>query len=285
MNKIEVRGMVYNVFIMILTKTLLTAKGYKKELRQYAKPEKVGILSSFFKTGKGEYAEGDIFIGVNVPDSRKLAKKYIDMPLAEVALLLQDPIHECRLGALHMLVMRVEGLYTKKLSAKNKTGQTEVQDKSQIKQRVETEKKHKEILDIYLAHIQYINNWDLVDTSAHYILGRYLYEYKTKQIYSYLKKMAISEHLWTKRISIIATFYGIKKSQLGPTFDIAELLLKDKHDLIHKAVGWMLREAGKMDVQRLYAFVDAHHRVMPRTMLRYALEKIPTNIREKYMKK
>jgi len=199
-------------------------------------------LQGFFKTGQGQYGEGDIFLGIRVPEVRKLAKEYKDIPLKEALTLLKSPYHEVRLFALIALV----NAFAK--------GDQSTQNK---------------IYELYLANTRYINNWDLVDLSAPNIVGAYLLEKSRKPLYP----LAKSKSLWERRIAVLATFCFIKNNQFEDAFKIAEILLKDKEDLIHKAVGWMLREAGKRDVKCEEEFLKKHCRVMPRTMLRYAIER------------
>ncbi|PIR55492.1 DNA alkylation repair protein [Candidatus Peregrinibacteria bacterium CG10_big_fil_rev_8_21_14_0_10_36_19] len=221
----------------------------KKDLQAYANQEKAEFFPRFFKTGKGQYAEGDKFIGVTVPNQRKIAKKYTNLPLPEVEKLLRDPIHECRLTALLILI------------EKYKTSP-------------------QAIYDLYIKNLKYINNWDLVDTSAPKILGEYLLENPNRDL---LHKLAKSQNLWERRIAIISTQTFIKHLQFDDTIKIATLLLQDTHDLIHKAVGWMLREVGKKDLKTLENFLKKHHKTMPRTALRYAIEHLPQDKRHHYM--
>ena len=223
----------------------------KKDLKKAYNKEQALILQRFFKTGKGQYGEGDIFLGLKVGDSRAIAKKYHDLPLGDIKKLLQSKIHEERLTALLLLVH----LY-------------------------QTTKNKKQIYDYYLAHTKHINNWDLVDLTAHKILGHYL-EDKSRDI---LYKLVKSELLWERRISIISTFYFIAKNDFKDSLALAEMLLKDKHDLMHKAVGWVLREIGKKDVNVLKEFLKKHYKNMPRTMLRYSIEKFPEDVRKKYLR-
>ncbi len=226
----------------------------KKDLRKCIKPGKAKLLSGFFKTGKGEYGEGDIFLGVMVPESRKIAQKYKDLSFAELDKLIKSKFHEERLVALFILVFQY------------KNGDDRTKNK---------------IYKFYLSHTKYINNWDLVDLSASYIVGTHLL-YQDKKI---LIKLARSKHLWERRIAIIATFAFIYKGESDWTFRIAEELLKDKEDLIHKACGWMLREVGKrVKESRLEAFLRLHGAKMPRTMLRYAIKRLPEKKRLKYLK-
>lgn len=217
-----------------------------KELDLLSNKDKAKILQGYFKTGKGEYGEGDVFLGITVPLQRKVAKTYIDSDFEDIEKLLKSKIHEYRFTALEILVLKYE----------------------KCKKLFDT-KGQKDIADFYLKNTKYINNWDLVDTSARYILGDYLFE-KDRSI---LYKLAISKNLWERRISIISTHYFIYKKEYKDTFAIAEILLNDKHDLIHKAVGWMLREIGKnisKDIEK--EFLDKNASKMPRIMLSYSLE-------------
>jgi len=227
--------------------------GIKKDLQKLANPKQAEILQRFFKTGKGEYGEGDIFLGIKVPEQREVAKKY-DLTLEEIQDLLSDKVHEYRLTALFILVNKY-----KKSDKKNK----------------------KEIFDFYLKNTKSINNWDLVDLSAPNIVGDYLLD-KDKSI---LYKLAKSDNLWEKRIAVLATFAFIKDNQFEDAFKISEILLKDNHDLIHKAVGWMLREIGKRNLEAEERFLNNHYKKMPRTMLRYAIERFPESKRKYYLKK
>ena len=226
----------------------------RKELRKYGNKEKARFLRRFFKTGPGEYAEADVLIGVKVPDTRKVSVKFQDLPVKEVLTLLKSPIHEERLLALLILIRKYS-----KANGKEKEN----------------------IFNLYLKHTKFINNWDLVDLSAPNIVGAFL-EDKDKRL---LYKLANSRLLWERRIAILATFYFIKNKKLEETLKISELLINDKHDLIHKAVGWMLRELGKRDRSLEELFLDKHYSVMPRTMLRYAIEKFPEDKRKKYLRK
>lgn len=210
----------------------------------------------YFKTGKGEYGEGDIFIGVTVPDSRIVALRYKDLSLASIKVLLSSKIHEERLVALFILVRRFE-----------KGGG----------------KEQKTIFDFYLNNTKYINNWDLVDTSAHKIVGAYLFQ--NKKLITILSSLSKSKNLWEKRIAILSTFYYIGKGKSTEAFKIAELLLSDKHDLIHKAIGWMLREVGKNCSQKEEEeFLKTHISELPRTTLRYAIERFPEKLRQEYLR-
>jgi len=225
----------------------------QKEIRGMVNPEKAKVLSGFFKTGKGQYAEGDIFLGITVPEARKLARKYADMKISEIQELLKSKIHEERLLALMLLVNKFQS---------------------------GDEKNKEKIFDFYLKNTQHINNWDLVDLSAHEIVGAFL-EGKSKAV---LVKLASSQSLWEKRIAMVATFYEIRNSRSETTLKIAEKLLHDEHDLIQKAVGWMLREVGKRCSQKEEEiFLDKYALVMPRTMLRYAIERFDEKKRKYYM--
>ena len=224
------------------------------ELENLGDPEKKKNLQRYFKTGKGEYGEGDIFLGIYVGDQRKIARKYRHLSLIKVEELLQSKIHEHRLVALLILVEQF---------SKGDEG------------------KRKEIVELYLKNTQWINNWDLVDLSAHKILGEYYWD-KPKNV---LYELAESENLWEKRISIISTFTFIHKESYEESLKIAEMLVNDDHDLIHKGVGWMLREIGKRDQAKEEEFLMKHYKTMPRTMLRYSIEKFDKEKKLFYMKK
>lgn len=225
----------------------------RKDLSLYASPQKAEVLKRFFKTGKGQYGEGDIFLGVQVPDSRKIVRKYTNIPLDNTLNLLRSKIHEERLIALLIMV-----------------------EKTKWAKMFERETLFKK----YLENTLYINNWDLVDLSADKIVGSYLFE-KPKDI---LYSLAASENLWERRIAVMATFDFIKKGFYEDTLKLAKILLNDRHDLIHKAVGWMLREIGKRCSQEvLEQFLLANYKQMPRTMLRYAIERLPEDLRQQYL--
>jgi 3-methyladenine DNA glycosylase AlkD len=227
----------------------------KKELQQLADPEKAKFLPQFFKAYPGGYGEGDRFIGVKVPDQRQVAKKYYQqLSLTEVKELLQEPIHEYRQTALFMLTEKYK--------------------------RAEDEAAAEKIVRLYLENTAYINNWDLVDCSADKILGAYFFTRSKETLY----RLARSNNLWEQRMAIMATFYFIKQGFFSDTLQIAEILLQHPHDLIHKAVGWMLREVGKRDYQVEYDFLKQHYRGMPRTMLRYAIEKFSPEVRQQFLK-
>ena len=222
----------------------------KKELRKYSNPKKAKFLSGFFKTGKGEYGEGDKFIGVTLPSIRKVSTMFKDTELKNVQILLDSEIHEERLlGAI---------ILTNKYPSNED-----------------------EVYKFYLKNSKRINNWDIVDVSAHKIVGPYLLNKDKKILY----KLAKSKNLWERRIAIVSTFYFIKNKSYKDIIKLCEILIDDKEDLIHKATGWMLREVGKMNKKELDKFLDKYHKKMPRTMLRYSLEKHSKNERIKYMKK
>lgn len=228
--------------------------GLTKELNSLADKKKAVILQGFFKTGPGQYGEGDIFLGLTVPIQRQVAKKYLDLSFSDIQKLLNSSIHEYRLVGIIILV----NIYKKA-----------------------DEKLKKDIFNFYLKNYKQINNWDLVDLSAPNIVGDYLL-HKPRSI---LYKMAVSNHLWKKRIAIVSTFAFIRHNDLVDTFKIAKILLADDHDLIHKAAGWMLREAGKRDQKKLESFLNQYSGQMPRTMLRYAIERFEENLRRSYLKK
>ena len=232
----------------------MTAVEIQKELEKFSTPEKKDFLPYFFKTGKGQYGEGDKFLGVVVPDTRKIAKQNKSIPFEEIKNLLNNEYHECRLCALLILVERFK-----------KAGEAE----------------KKEIYNFYLSHTHRINNWDLVDLSSQYIVGEYLLD----KDHAILYKLADSSLLWDQRIAVLATFPFIRRNDFKDIIALAEKLLSHKHDLMHKAVGWLLREAGKRDKNVLISFLDKHYKEMPRTMLRYSIEKLTPEERAYYMKK
>ena len=243
----------------------MTAENVQKELRVFASAERKKAVEWFFKTGKGQYGEGDIFLGVSSPDMRRVSRKYQDLPFAELQTLIASPIHEERSCALSILVQRYE-----------KGG-----ERANRAPRANPEPR-KTILDFYLHNMQYINNWDLVDCSAHKILGRAIYEGLQEVVI--LDRLAVSDILWERRIAIIATMYFIHKGQLEHTFRLAEKLLADREDLMHKAVGWMLREAWKKDPAAVETFLIKHYPQIPRTALRYAIEKMEETKRQRFLK-
>ncbi len=231
----------------------ITSAAIKKELRGSGNKAIADHSQRFFKTGKGDYAEGDKFLGIRVPVIRKLVKKYRTTSLTEVLKILPSGYHEERLFAVLMLVeLFSKGDEEAKLA----------------------------IYRTYLENTRFINNWDLVDASAHKIVGAYL-EKRNKQI---LYELAESDNLWERRISMITTYWFIKRDRFEDALKISGLLVNDKEDLIHKAVGWMLREIGKRDLDSERKFLQKHYKKMPRTMLRYAIEKFPEDERKAYLK-
>jgi 3-methyladenine DNA glycosylase AlkD len=229
-----------------------TLRALRKELYGLANPRDAKFLMGFFKTGPGQYGEGDKFLGLRVPALRTLARKYAELSRADVLTMLASSWHEERLLALVIMV-----------------------DAYQAGDATERKLVHRD----YLANTRYINNWDLVDASAGGIVGAHL---EAGNI-ALLLRLARSKDMWERRIAIVSTFYFIKRDRFGPTLIIAELLLHDSHDLIHKAVGWMLREVGKRDRKVLDGFLREHYHGMPRTMLRYAIERHPEALRKKYL--
>lgn len=227
---------------------------WKESLQKVAHAEKIKILSHFFKTGKGEYGEGDIFMGITVPDNRSVAKQFFNVPLNEIEEMITSPIHEHRLSALIALVERY---------------------------RKSTEIERAEIVAFYLSHTVNINNWDLVDLSAPRIIGEYTMIHGDK----ILHELSLSDNLWEKRIAIVSTMTHIRKGKYDTAMFLAEKYFTHPHDLIHKATGWMLREIGKRDEPTLIRFLDINYKKMPRTALRYALERLSPPQRAHYMKK
>ena len=230
----------------------MTAKQISKTLRELANPAIAEKSQRFFKTSEGDYGEGDRFLGIRVPVLRELTKTYQATALSEIQILLKSAFHEERLFALLLLV--------RKFTKGN-----------------ELEKKN--IYQFYLQNTQYINNWDLVDSSAYQIVGAYLEDRDRQILYQWVK----SESLWERRIAVISTFQFIRKNQFKDTLKLSQQLLYDPEDLIHKAVGWMLREVGKRDLSLEKDFLKTHYKQMPRTMLRYAIEKFPTSERQLYL--
>lgn len=231
----------------------MVIRDIRKKLQQLGSEEKAKVLQRFFKTGPGEYGEGDVFIGVRVPNLRKLVKEYQDITIKEVMQLLKSSIHEERLFALLILVS--------KYSKGNET----------LKKR---------IYELYLQNTKFINSWDLVDGSAQHIVGAFLMDKSKEPIY----RLAKSNSLWERRIAILSTFHFIKHDNYSETLKISKILLTDEQDLIHKAVGWMLREIGKRHISTEEMFLKKYYKRMPRTMLRYAIEKFPESKRKKYLR-
>lgn len=222
----------------------------KKDLKDQADPKRAQISAWFFKTQKGQYGYGDKFIGITTPKLRSIIKQYSDLKLSDISDLLNDPIHEYRLAAVLILVEKYK-------------------------------KDPEKIFNFYLKNSKKINNWDLVDSSAPKVVGDFLLNKDKKVLY----KLAKSDNLWEKRIAIVSTYAFIKANKLEDTFKLAKILLNDDHDLMHKAVGWMLREAGKVDQKKLKEFLDEFCAKMPRTMLRYSIEKFTPNERKYYLSK
>lgn len=221
-------------------------------LKQHADPKKAEHSTRFFKSGPGEYGEGDEFLGINVPNQRKIARKFREMALDEVAKLLHHKYHEVRLTAAMLLVYKVEKGDRKTLEA---------------------------VTNCYLNNLSGINNWDLVDSSCHQILGRHLEDKDRDLLYDFAR----SSDLWKKRIAMITCYHFIRQEDFEDALKIAEILVEDDHDLIHKAVGWMLREIGNRDLAVEESFLKKHYQTMPRTMLRYAIEKFDEPLRLKYL--
>ena len=251
-----------------MTKIKLGFRELEQELKANANKPQAAILQRFFKTGPGQYGAGDRFLGLKVPLQRQIAHKYGDLALSAVKELLKSPIHEFRLVGLMILVEQYE--------------------------RAEDMKGRKKIVDFYLKNARGINNWDLVDLSVYKILGDFLWrqekflakEAKSLSVKSrkILDKLAKSKNLWERRMAMVATYAFIKAGRHEETFALAKKLLRDEHDLIHKAVGWMLRETGKrVSRSRLLEFLDEHHRSMPRTALRYAIEHLTPSERDHYL--
>ena len=223
------------------------------KLRELGDKDIAAHSQRFFKTGPGQYGEGDRFLGIRVPVIRKCVRQYREISLPDAVALLQSPFHEARLLALLILVAKY----------------------SRAKEDAERET----IYRSYLDHTKFINNWDLVDSSAEHIVGAHLFNRDRKPIY----RLANSKDLWERRIGVMATFHFVKREDFADTLAIAELLLSDKENLIHKAVGWMLREVGNRDRKTEERFLKKHYKQMPRTMLRYAIEKLPEAERQSYL--
>jgi 3-methyladenine DNA glycosylase AlkD len=231
-----------------------SAEHFVERLEAHRSPEELDKIQRYFKSGEGEYGEGDVFIGVRMGQVFGLVKEFIEMPPSEIEKLLESPIHEVRAGALGIMG---------KQAARKKT----------------PESRRKELFDLYIRRHDRINNWDLVDLGARAVVGGYLSDRPRDVLY----ELARSRNLWERRTAIIGTGYFIREGDLADTFKIAEILVDDDHDLIHKATGWMLREAGKRDRQRLLSFLDRHAATMPRTLLRYAIEHLDKEQRDHYL--
>ncbi len=232
-------------------------KNLQEDLLKYAQTAQIEEKFKYFhKTNEGGYAQNDEFLGITVPNIRKVIKNYYkSMQLQEVQELLHSKYHEYRLAALLILTLKIKNA---------------------------TDKEKQDIVTLYLNNTEYINGWDLVDLSAHYVLGNYLLENLDKV--NILYKLAKSNSLWERRISIVSTWAFIKNKRYEDTLEIAQILLNDEEDLIHKAVGWMLREVGKKDFDVEYKFLVKNYKQMPRTMLRYSIEKFDENLRQKFLK-
>ena len=233
----------------------ISAKAFVRELNKLQSAEELRKIQRYFKSGEGEYGEGDQFMGVKMGMLFTLAKTFIDMPPDQLEILMESPIHEHRAGA--MSIMDKQG-------RSNKT----------------SPQRRKELYQLYLRRHDRINNWDLVDLAAQYVVGRYLYDQPKNILY----KLAVSKNIWERRTAIVASVYFLRKKQTEDTFRIAEMMVNDKEDLIHKAAGGWIREAGKQDPKRLIAFLNKHAATLPRTFLRYAIEKMPAKQKEYYMK-
>jgi len=234
----------------------LTAKQFIVRLNQHASPSDAAQMQRYFKTAPGEYGAGDVFIGVRMGNVFALAKEFAEMPLDEIEKLLESPIHEARAGAVSIMDF-------------------------QARRKKTSDARRQELFELYLRRHDRINNWDLVDRSAMYVVGGYLYDKPRAVLY----RLARSKNIWERRTAIVSTAYFIRQRDLDDTFKLAEMLLRDEHDLIHKATGWMLRAAGDTDRERLLEFLDQHAATMPRTMLRYAIEHFDQKQRVQYMKK
>lgn len=236
-----------------MTAVPLTAAELSRRLRARATPERAAVSQRFFKTGAGEYGEGDLFIGVTVPDTRAVARPFRGLPRPELCALLDSAVHEERLAA---LLLMVEEYRRGDAAAK------------------------RAVFDLYMRKLDAVNNWDLVDLSAPGIVGAHLLARSRRRLHD----LARSRNLWRRRVAIVSTMEFIRHGQLDDTFAIAEVLLDDPEDLIHKAAGWMLREAGKRDTAAEEAFLARHHARMPRTMLRYAIERFPEPKRKRFLR-
>ncbi len=227
----------------------------KAALQDKAIPEKAAFFPRFFKSGPGEYGEGDKFLGVKVPEQRKIAKSvFKEISLKEIGILMKDAYHEVRLTGVLTLVYRYEKL--------------------------KSDEERKVIVDFYLDHLPWVNNWDLVDSSCHQILGHY-YLNRDKSLFY---KLAGKDHLWSQRVAMVSTYYWIKRGKYEDAQKLAEKFLNHPHDLMHKAVGWMLREIGNQDFDVEYQFLKKHYQAMPRTALRYAIEKFEEEVRQDFLK-
>jgi 3-methyladenine DNA glycosylase AlkD len=232
----------------------MSAAEFVEKLETYRSPDEILKYRRYFKTGAGEYGEGDVFVGVRMGQVFALAKEFIDMPPVEIEALLESSIHEVRAGGLSIM------------------------DK-QARRKKTPESRRKELYDLYIRRHDRINSWDLVDVSCIYVVGGYLFD-KARDI---LYELARSENMWERRTAIVSTAYFIRQGDLADTFKVAEMLLQDTQDLIHKATGWMLRAAGATDRQKLLSFLDQHAATMPRTTLRYSIEHLDKQQRDHYL--
>lgn len=235
--------------------SVLSATRAEQTLKKLRDPKKAAFFPRFFKTGPGEYGEGDKFLGITVPQVRSVVKTFRDLPLPQIVLLLESPWHEVRLLGVLILVDQ-----SRKGDAKTR----------------------QKLSKFYLAHLKGVNNWDLVDASAPELVGRVIVEGGDASI---LKKLAQSKNLWTERVAVVATFSLIRAKRFKEIQELAQYFFSHPHDLMHKAVGWMLREMGKKDEKVLRAFLDRHTAAMPRTALRYAIERFPEGVRKQYLAK
>lgn len=232
----------------------MKAELFIKRLKAHSSPDELKKIQRYFKSGEGQYGEGDEFIGVRMGQVFALAKEFIEMPPDEIEKLLASPIHEARAGAVSIMDWQ----------ARNKKT---------------PEARRKELFDLYMRRHDRINNWDLVDRSAPYVVGGYLFDKPRDVLY----KLARSKNIWERRTAIVSTYFFVRQGDVGDTFEIAEMLLQDDQDLIHKATGGWLREAGKKDRKSLLSFLDKHAATMPRTALRYAIERLDKKQRDHYL--
>lgn len=233
---------------------MMTADEVKKMLQKYAEAERAAFMPGFFKATPGGYGEGDLFLGVRVPMQRKVAAiVWKDISRQELVTLLRNTYHECRLTALFILIRQFE--------------KTNDADKKQS------------LVDCYISNLDYVNNWDLVDSSAYQILGVHLFRRERSMLY----KLADSGHLWRQRISVVSTWHFIRMGEFDDTLRLSIMFLEHPHDLMHKACGWMIREIGKRDFEVAYNFLIENYLKMPRTMLRYAIEKFPESMRKDFL--
>lgn len=235
-------------------KPQLSAKNFISKLKTYQSDKELEKIQRYFKSGKGEYGEGDKFIGVQMGKVFSLAREFMNMELSEVERLLDSNIHEARAGAVSIMDFQARDKKT-------------------------TEESRKALYDLYITRHDRINNWDLVDRSAGFVVGRYLIDKPRKVLY----KLAKSKNMWERRTAIVSTSYFLRKGEADDTFAIAAILVHDKEDLIHKAAGGWIREAGKKHKQKLLQFLDHYGSIMPRTMLRYAIEKLPQHQRDHFL--